>query len=68
MDLRNRQAHRMIEAFTSVGAKHFDASRVDIDGNKVAFRPDLTSAELKRMLPARFGRTPSSLLRLAIQL
>jgi hypothetical protein len=49
---RLSQARRMLDTFTSVGADSFDASRIGMDGKLIAFRPDLASAELKRMLPA----------------
>ena len=57
MELRNRQlqsldqANRMIDAFASVGATHFDVTFLDIEGNKRGFRPEQSVYQVKHSLP-----------------
>ena len=33
------EAQRMLDAFASVGATHFDLTHIDIEGEKRGFRP-----------------------------
>jgi hypothetical protein len=45
------QAVRMLDAFASVGATHFDVTFLDIDGAKRGFRPRHTLRQVKHSLP-----------------
>ena len=44
------EARRMLEAFASVGATHFDVTFLDIDGKKRGFRPRQSTAQLGNLL------------------
>jgi hypothetical protein len=48
------EAFRMLDAFASVGATHFDLTHTDIDGEKRGFRPRQSLAQLKNSLPKLF--------------
>ncbi len=48
------EAFRMLDAFASVGATHFDLTHIDIDGEKRGFRPRQSIAQLKNSLPKLF--------------
>ena len=48
------EAFRMLDAFASVGATHFDLTHLDIDGQKRGFRPQQTIGQLKNSLPKLF--------------
>jgi RepB DNA-primase from phage plasmid len=48
------EALRMLDAFASVGATHFDLTHIDIDGEKRGFRPTQPLAKLKNSLPKLF--------------
>lgn len=48
------QAKRMLDAFASVGATHFDVTFLDIDGAKRGFRPRQTVRQVKHSLPILF--------------
>ncbi|SRR6266571_5060095 len=48
------QAFRMLDAFASVGATHFDVTFLDIDGAKRGFRPRQTLRQVKHSLPLIF--------------
>jgi hypothetical protein len=43
-----------LDAFTSVGATHFDVTFLDIDGEKRGFRKHQTQRQLKNSLPLLF--------------
>ncbi len=45
------EARRMLDAFASVGATHFDVTFLDIEGGKRGFRPNQTAREIKSSLP-----------------
>ncbi len=45
------EALRMLDAFASVGATHFDVTFLDIDGGKRGFRPQQTAVQLSNSLP-----------------
>jgi hypothetical protein len=48
------EAFRMLDAFASVGATHFDLTHTNIDGEKRGYRPRQTLAQLKNSLPKLF--------------
>ena len=48
------EAFRMLDAFASVGATHFDLTHIDIDGQKRGFRPKQAIGQLKNSLPKLF--------------
>jgi hypothetical protein len=48
------QAKRMLDAFASVGATHFDVTFLDIDGAKRGFRPLQSTWQVKHSLPLIF--------------
>jgi hypothetical protein len=48
------EAFRMLDAFASVGAAHFDLTHIDIDGQNRGFRPRQTIGQLKNSLPRLF--------------
>ena len=48
------QALQMLDAFTSVGATHFDLTFLDIDGERRGFRPHQTARQLNNSLPLLF--------------
>lgn len=48
------EAFRMLDAFASVGATHFDLTHIDLDGQKRGFRPKQTIGQLKNSLPKLF--------------
>ena len=48
------QAHRMLDAFASVGATHFDVTFLDIEGKKRGFRPLQSARQVKHSLPKLF--------------
>lgn len=48
------EAFRMLDAFASVGATHFDLTHIDLDGQKRGFRPRQTIGQLKNSLPKLF--------------
>jgi hypothetical protein len=48
------EACRMLDAFASVGATHFDVTFIDIDGQKRGFRPEQTARQLRNSLPHLF--------------
>lgn len=48
------EAFRMLNAFVSVGAVHFDLTHTNIEGQKRGFRPHQTVAQLKDSLPKLF--------------
>lgn len=48
------EAFRMLDAFASIGATHFDLTHIDIDGEKRGFRPRQSLAQLKNSLPKLF--------------
>lgn len=45
------EAYRMLDAFASFGARHFDVTFTDIDGQKVGFRREQTARQLRHSLP-----------------
>src|ERR1700730_12445191 len=45
------EAYRMLDAFASVGARHFDVTFLDIDGGKRGFRKEQSVAQLRNSLP-----------------
>lgn len=45
------EAMRMIDAFASVGATHFDVTFLDIEGSKRGFRPEQSVYQVKHSLP-----------------
>jgi hypothetical protein len=51
---QQEEAFRMLDAFASVGATHFDLTHIDIDGQKRGFRPKQTIGQLKNSLPKLF--------------
>jgi hypothetical protein len=48
------QAHLMLDAFSSVGATHFDVTFLDIEGKKRGFRPMQSARQVKHSLPRLF--------------
>jgi hypothetical protein len=48
------EAFRMLDAFASVGAMHFDLTHIDIDGQKRGFRPRQNIGQVKNSLPKLF--------------
>jgi hypothetical protein len=48
------EAFRMLNAFVSVGAVHFDLTHTNIEGQKRGFRPHQTVGQLKDSLPKLF--------------
>jgi hypothetical protein len=44
-------AHRMLDIFTSVGARQFDVTFLDIDGAKRGFRKEQSALQLRNSLP-----------------
>jgi hypothetical protein len=48
------QAMRMLDAFASVGATHFDVTFLDIEGKKRGFRPNQSARQTKHSLPLLF--------------
>jgi hypothetical protein len=44
-------AYRMLDAFASVGARHFDVTFLDIDGAKRGFRKEQSVIQLRNSLP-----------------
>jgi hypothetical protein len=48
---RLEEARRMLDAFASVGATHFDVTFLDIDGAQRGFRPRQTRRQVKHSLP-----------------
>jgi hypothetical protein len=48
------QAFRMLDAFATVGATHFDVTFLDLDGAKRGFRPRQTLRQVKHSLPLIF--------------
>jgi hypothetical protein len=48
------QAERMLDAFASVGASHFDVTFLDIDGAKRGFRRLQSTRQMKHSLPKLF--------------
>ena len=51
---QQEEAFRMLDAFASVGATHFDLTHLDIDGEKRGFRRHQSIAQLKSSLPKLF--------------
>jgi len=49
-----KEAFRMLDAFASVGATHFDLTHLDINGQKRGFRPKQSIPQLKNSLPQLF--------------
>lgn len=45
------EAYRMLDTFASVGARHFDVTFTDIDGQKTGFRREQTVRQLRNSLP-----------------
>ncbi len=45
------EAYRMLDAFASVGARHFDVTFPDIDGAKRGFRREQSVMQLRNSLP-----------------
>lgn len=45
------EAYRMLDAFASVGARHFDVTFLDIDGAKRGFRREQSVLQLRNSLP-----------------
>ena len=45
------EAYRMLDAFASVGARHFDVTFLDIDGAKRGFRKEQSIAQIRNSLP-----------------
>ena len=45
------EAYQMLDAFASVGARHFDVTFLDIDGAKRGFRKQQSVAQLCNSLP-----------------
>lgn len=48
------EAQRMLDTFASVGATHFDLTRIEIDGEKRGFRPEQSLAQVKNSMPKLF--------------
>jgi hypothetical protein len=48
------QAHRMLDAFASVGATHFDVTFLGIEGKKRGFRPLQSTRQVKHSLSKLF--------------
>lgn len=44
------EAYRMLDTFASVGARHFDVTFTDIDGQKTGFRREQTARQLRNSL------------------
>ena len=51
---QQEEAFRMLDAFASVGATHFDLTHLDIEGQKRGFRRHQSIAQLKSSLPKLF--------------
>jgi len=48
------EAYRMLDAFASVGARHFDVTFLDVDGGKRGFRREQSVMQLRNSLPKLF--------------